>query len=32
MRPPAASKAMVAGTGLEGRTITLDMIAVRNPK
>jgi enamine deaminase RidA (YjgF/YER057c/UK114 family) len=27
-RPPAASKASVAGTGLEGRGITLDMIAV----
>lgn len=32
MRPPAASKAMVAGAGLDGRTITLDMIAVRKPK
>jgi enamine deaminase RidA (YjgF/YER057c/UK114 family) len=31
-RPPAASKAMVAGTGLGGRTITLDMIAVRKPE
>ena len=27
-RPPAASKAPVAGTGRAGRTITLDMIAV----
>ncbi|MBK9168146.1 MAG: RidA family protein [Bryobacterales bacterium] len=27
-RPPAASKAMVPGTGFAGRTITLDMIAV----
>ena len=27
-RPPAASKAFVAGTGFAGRTITLDMIAV----
>jgi enamine deaminase RidA (YjgF/YER057c/UK114 family) len=27
-RPPAASKAFVAGVGLEGRTVTLDMIAV----
>ena len=26
--PPAASKALVAGTGFAGRTITLDMIAV----
>jgi enamine deaminase RidA (YjgF/YER057c/UK114 family) len=26
-RPPAASKAPVAGVGLEGRTITIDMIA-----
>lgn len=26
--PPAASKALVAGTGFSGRTITLDMIAV----
>jgi enamine deaminase RidA (YjgF/YER057c/UK114 family) len=32
MRPPAASKAMVAGAGLEGRTITLDLIAVRGPR
>jgi len=28
-RPPAASKAMVTGTGRSRRTITLDMIAVR---
>jgi enamine deaminase RidA (YjgF/YER057c/UK114 family) len=27
-RPPAASKAFVAGVGLEQRTVTLDMIAV----
>jgi len=27
-RPPAASKAMVQGVGLSGRSITLDMIAV----
>ncbi len=27
-RPPAASKAMVTGTGHAGRTLTLDMIAV----
>ena len=27
-RPPAASKAMVAGVGAPGRAITLDMIAV----
>ena len=27
-RPPAASKALVAGTGLKGRTLTLDIIAV----
>lgn len=27
-RPPAASKAIVSGTGFDGRTITLDMIAV----
>jgi enamine deaminase RidA (YjgF/YER057c/UK114 family) len=30
-RPPAASKAMVAGVGVEGRTLTLDMIAVPAP-
>ncbi|MBI4662744.1 MAG: RidA family protein [Verrucomicrobia bacterium] len=28
-RPPAASKAMVAGVGFAGRSIALDMIAVR---
>jgi enamine deaminase RidA (YjgF/YER057c/UK114 family) len=27
-RPPAASKALVAGVGVEGKSITLDMIAV----
>ena len=27
-RPPAASKAIVSGTGFDGRTITMDMIAV----
>ena len=27
-RPPAASKALVAGTGVQGRTLTLDIIAV----
>lgn len=27
-RPPAASKAIVAGTGMAGRSITLDLIAV----
>jgi enamine deaminase RidA (YjgF/YER057c/UK114 family) len=27
-RPPAASKAMVEGVGVPGRSITLDMIAV----
>jgi enamine deaminase RidA (YjgF/YER057c/UK114 family) len=27
-RPPAASKAMVAGVGSDGRSVTLDMIAV----
>lgn len=31
-RPPAASKASVAGVGAEGRTLTLDMIAVPVPK
>jgi enamine deaminase RidA (YjgF/YER057c/UK114 family) len=31
-RPPAASKAKVAGTGFEGRTLVLDMIAVPAPK
>lgn len=30
-RPPAASKAMVAGTGQKGKTITIDMIAVQAP-
>lgn len=30
-RPPAASKAMVAGTGRRDRTLTLDMIAVPAP-
>ncbi len=28
LRPPAASKARVAGTGVDGRTVALDMIAV----
>ena len=27
-RPPAASKAVVPGVGLAGKTVTLDMIAV----
>jgi enamine deaminase RidA (YjgF/YER057c/UK114 family) len=27
-RAPAASKAMVSGTGMDGRAITMDMIAV----
>lgn len=31
-RPPAASKAMVSGTGRAGRTLTLDMIAVPTMK
>lgn len=31
-RPPAASKAMVAGTGRTGKSITLDMIAVPKSK
>jgi len=31
-RPPAASKAPVAGTGRDGKTITLDMIAVPRSK
>jgi enamine deaminase RidA (YjgF/YER057c/UK114 family) len=31
-RPPAASKAPVAGTGLAGKTITLDMIAAPRAK
>jgi enamine deaminase RidA (YjgF/YER057c/UK114 family) len=30
-RPPAASKAMVTGTGMARRRITLDMIAVKKP-
>lgn len=30
-RPPAASKAKVVGTGREGKTITVDMIAVPKP-
>jgi enamine deaminase RidA (YjgF/YER057c/UK114 family) len=29
-RPPAASKAMVAGVGMKDRSFTMDMIAVRN--
>ncbi len=31
-RPPAASKAPVAGTGLEGKSLTLDMIAAPRVK
>lgn len=31
-RPPSASKAMVAGTGVAGKSITLDMIAVPKGK
>ncbi|MBM3833696.1 MAG: hypothetical protein FJ403_10570 [Verrucomicrobia bacterium] len=31
-RPPAASKAMVRGVGMPGRSITLDMIAVPGPQ
>jgi len=31
LRPPAASKAMVSGTGKAGQSITLDMIAVPKP-
>lgn len=31
-RPPSASKAMVAGTGRAGRSITIDMIAVPKKK
>jgi len=31
-RPPAASKAPVTSTGLAGKTLTLDMIAVPRPK
>lgn len=30
-RPPAASKAVVAGTGRTGKTLTIDMIAVPRP-
>ncbi|MDR3635668.1 MAG: RidA family protein [Isosphaeraceae bacterium] len=30
-RPPAASKATVAGVGEEGRSVTLDMIAIPRP-
>jgi enamine deaminase RidA (YjgF/YER057c/UK114 family) len=30
-RPPAASKAVVAGTGTQGRTFTMDLIAVPKP-
>ena len=30
-RPPAASKLMVHGVGMEGRTMTIDMIAVGAP-
>jgi enamine deaminase RidA (YjgF/YER057c/UK114 family) len=29
--PPAASKAMVHAVGMEGRTMTIDMIAVESP-
>lgn len=31
-RPPAASKLMVHGVGMDGRTMTVDMIAVPNEK
>ncbi|HBH51277.1 MAG TPA: translation initiation inhibitor [Planctomycetaceae bacterium] len=31
-RPPAASKAVVRGTGVPGKTVTLDMIAVPAPR
>ncbi len=31
LRPPAASKALVKGVGLPGRSLTLDMIAVTSP-
>ena len=31
-RPPAASKAMVTGVAVEGKSVTLDMIAVPVPK
>ena len=30
-RPPAASKAVVPGVGAEGRSIVIDMIAVKAP-
>jgi hypothetical protein len=30
-RPPAASKAMVTGVGADGKSVTLDMIAVAAP-
>jgi enamine deaminase RidA (YjgF/YER057c/UK114 family) len=30
-RPPAASKAMVSGVGVPGKTVTVDMIAVPAP-
>jgi enamine deaminase RidA (YjgF/YER057c/UK114 family) len=31
-RPPAASKAFVAGVGMPGKSLTLDMIAVPVPR
>lgn len=31
-RPPAASKALVDGVGVEGRSITMDMIGTTNPQ
>ncbi|MGE3819920.1 MAG: Rid family hydrolase [Isosphaeraceae bacterium] len=31
-RPPAASKATVAEVGIKGRTVTLDMIAIKPPR
>jgi len=31
-RPPSASKAVVRGTGVSGKTVTLDMIAVPAPR
>jgi hypothetical protein len=31
-RPPAASKVMVHAVGMEGRTMTIDMIAVESGK
>jgi enamine deaminase RidA (YjgF/YER057c/UK114 family) len=31
-RPPAASKAMVRGTGIRDKTLTVDMIAVPAPR